>query len=470
MRMAINYLTICLFILVCGIVESDEIKYLDAPKVVPGSTEEMQHPEFWISNIKGNPDKVIMTSEQIIELNKKNQTKSYLFKDVNGKTHKARDENTILVCDPLSIESFPGEKVHSLLEENRKFLESRTFYDFRKRTWDEDMKKELLESTDVNSIPGTIIPRYGILVIHTENRKFPTDKRAWDEQNGWIPQFGTTSLDLGMPVAILHTSKDKDWYFVRSEIHFGWVPAVNVAIGSPKTLREYVNDKNYIVSCTYKVPIYSDSDTMDFLIDLYMGARVKLVKKAPDGYHVLVPFRMPDGSFAKVPGFVKSNTRVSVGYQPFTQSNVITTFFTVLYRPWAGGDSYHERHCAGGIRAVLRTFGILVPNSALQLYSSDHVIIFPKETPREIKYKYLDTCEPGITIIGSSDHVILYLGKLKDQYYVIHQTGYDYKVDDTTVMMVRRVNVNDSLLQGGSHVDTWTHFCVVKPPVMVEGR
>jgi len=36
-----------------------------APKILPGTTEAMQHPGFWISNIKGDPDKVIMTSEQI---------------------------------------------------------------------------------------------------------------------------------------------------------------------------------------------------------------------------------------------------------------------------------------------------------------------------------------------------------------------------------------------------------------------
>ncbi len=458
-----NSVIICMLITLCGIADGEEIKYLDAPKIVPGSTEEMQHPEFWISNIKGDPDRVFMTPEQIIELNKKNQTKSYTFEDVNGKIHKRRNENTILICDPLSIKTFSGKKVRTFLERNSNFLESSIFYDFRKRTWDEDMKNALYDKINSNSVSDVITPRYGILVIHTENRKFPTDKRAWDEQNGWIPSFGNTSLDLGMPVAVLHESKDRDWYFVRSEIHFGWVPAVNVAIGQQEKLKDYVHASDFIVSCTYKVPVYSDNGSKDFLADLYMGARLKLVKQTRDGYHVLVPFRGPDGSFDVVPGWVKSNAHVSVCYQPFTQRNVINTFFTVLYRPWAGGDSYHERMCSGGIRAVLRTFDIIVMSSDFQLYSSDHVIIFPKETPRETKYKFLDKCEPGITIIGSRDHVILYLGKIKDNYYVIHQTGYDYKADDNTVMMVRRVNVNDSLLPGGSHVDTWTNYCVLKP-------
>ncbi|MFC1692097.1 SH3 domain-containing protein [Candidatus Latescibacterota bacterium] len=465
MKMIIKHIAYSLlFVLLSGIVEGQEVKYEDAPKVVPGSTEEMQHPGFWISNIKGNPNRVFLTPEEIVELNRKNQTKSYEYKDIHGKTYSVRDENTILVEDPFSIKTFPGDKVRNLLESNRKFLESRTFYDFRKRTWDEDMKKDLYDKIDADSISNKIIPQYGIIVNHTQNRTFPTDKRAWTEQNGWIPSFGSVALDVSMPVAILHKSVDRDWYFVRSKISFGWVPAANVAIGSVEELSDYVNAKDFIVSCTYKVPVYSDRGAKIFISDLYMGAKIKLLNNTASGYQVLFPFRKSDGSFEAAPGWVKPDARVSVGYQPFTQRNLINTFFTVLYRPWAGGDSYNERTCNGGTRAVLRTFGIFTIKSCLlQLHASDHVISFPKETPREIKFKYLDGCEPGITFVGFQGHIIMYIGKVNNKYYFIHQTGYDYKLDDGTVKMVRRVNVNDHELQGGSHVDTWTHVTSLKP-------
>ncbi len=35
--------------------------------------------------------------------------------------------------------------------------------------------------------------------------------------------------------------------------------------------------------------------------------------------------------------------------------------------------------------------------------------------------------------------------------------------EDDTIMMVRRVNVNDTELPGGSHIDTWTYICALKP-------
>ncbi|HUT63764.1 MAG TPA: SH3 domain-containing protein, partial [Anaerolineae bacterium] len=447
-----------------GAVEGQEVTYKNAPKVSPRTTEEMQHPGFWISNIKGDPDRVIMTPEQIVELNIKNRTKSYDMKDVNGKPYSIKNTNTILVENPLSIKTFSGDSLRVLLLRNRNFLEARPFYDFRKKEYDEDMKNDLYENTDPASIPDLIVPQHGILVTHSNNRRFPTHKIAFDERDGWINQFSTTSLDAAMPVAILHTSRDRDWYFVRSEIAFGWVPAVNVAIGSAEEIRAYVNAENFIMSCTYKVPVYGDSEMKNFLMDLYMGARIKLINETPNSYHVLVPFRRSDGSFETVMGWVKPDALVSVGYQPFTQRNIINTFFTVLYRPWSGGDSYNERNCCGGIRAVLRTFGIFTLNSTtFQLHASDHVIAFPKETQKEIKYKYLEGCDPGICLIGSSEHVIMYLGEVNGRQYVIHQTGYTYTEDDGTVMLVRRVNVNDTELEGGSHVDTWTYICTLKP-------
>ncbi len=57
-------------ILLCFI-SSVVLKADTAPKVIPPATKKMQHPEFWISQIKGDPDRVILTPEQITQLNKK---------------------------------------------------------------------------------------------------------------------------------------------------------------------------------------------------------------------------------------------------------------------------------------------------------------------------------------------------------------------------------------------------------------
>ena len=71
-------------------VECQKGEFDNAPKVVPRTTEAMQHPEFWINNIKGSPDRVIMTPDQIVKINRRNRSMPKEIKDING--------------DPYSIE------------------------------------------------------------------------------------------------------------------------------------------------------------------------------------------------------------------------------------------------------------------------------------------------------------------------------------------------------------------------------
>ncbi len=52
-------------------IEAQEITYKNAPKFLPRTTEAMHHPGFWISKCKGDPDRVVLTPEQIVELNRK---------------------------------------------------------------------------------------------------------------------------------------------------------------------------------------------------------------------------------------------------------------------------------------------------------------------------------------------------------------------------------------------------------------
>jgi len=434
----------------------------NAPRLSPNTTEGMQHPEFWVAHIEGNPDRVILTPKQIAEMNRKNSTKFYEYKDINGKPYTLKTNS--LVEDPLSIRSFPGDSLRVIVNRYLRGMEKGTYYDFRKKKFEDDMKKKITEQGNIDAIPETITPRYGILAAPSSHRYIPTHYERWKEQNGWISNTSFNAFDVASPVAVLHTSKDGDWYYVRSEFNFGWVPAIDVATGSANEIRDYVEAKDFIIVTTGKVPVYSDKSPHNFLIDLYMGARIKLVKKTADGFHVLVPYRKPDGTFETVPGWVKPDAGVSVGYQSFTQRNMINTFFAKLNDPWSGADAYEARHCCGATRGLLRTFGIKVMNSTtFQLHASDHVFSYPEETPNEVKYDYLEKCEPGITLLGSRAHVILYLGQVNGRHYVIHSTGYDYKRDDGTVMMLRRVNVNDTELEGGSQVNTWTYMCQLKP-------
>ena len=467
-----KYLKITLFIIVYNILFYNILFAETAPRVIPPATEAMQHPEFWISQIESNPDKVILTTDQINRLNRKNRTKSLESIDINGNPYsiqKIVDRKDIIGIqfifeNPLTIKSFPGDSLRARLNSHRSYFERGTFFDRRQIKYDNVMKNALYEMTDYDSIPDSVIPRYGILTTHTLNRFMPTNLPVLGGACGWTDQVQSAALDYGTPVAILHTSKDNDWYYVRGETAFGWIPSVNVAEGTVEQIEKIVNAREFIVATCHKVPIYADNKFKKYIADFYMGARLPLRKKTVYAYEVIVPYREADGSLKPVNGWVKPDTSVRAGYQKFTQRNILTTVFSLLYRPYGWADSNNERDCCGTIRAVYKTFGIFLPRwTSHQLHSAGHVYAFPRETLKNVKYEILDTCEPVVTLVGHSGHISMYLGEVDGIHYVIHQSGYDYKTEDETVMKVRRVNVNDTELEGGSNVDTWTEISVFKP-------
>jgi len=129
-------------------------------------------------------------------------------------------------------------------------------------------------------------------------------------------------------------SKDSDWLYVKSEYSIGWVPAANVAVGLVKEIRSLAEPDYFIVAIAHKVPVYADRECKTWISDIYMGAQLKLKNKSPSGYNVLVPFRGSDGSLKTVNGWVKQDADVNVGFQHYTQRNVITTIFRLLNRPY----------------------------------------------------------------------------------------------------------------------------------------
>lgn len=443
----------------------------NAPKVVPRTTEAMQTPEFWINRVQ-NPDIVVLTPDQIVKLNERNTSLPPTIKDINGDDYSIDNViNSKLsiglqynVERPLTMKTFPGDSLMAMLNRHKDYFTGRTFYERRQMKFPEDDRDRIIDNMNIEAVPSVVVARYGILVRQTLNRVVPTNQVAFGSARSWLDMLQSTGLDLGMPVAVLHASKDRTWYYVRSEIAFGWVPAENVALGDAKTLADYDNSKEFVVSLDYDVPVYGDRGFENYLEKLIIGSRVKLARQSSAGYQVIMPIRKTDGTFDTAEGWIKPDAKVSAGWQPFTQRNVITTMFNLLYRPYGWADSHHEFDCCGAIRVVLRTFGIKTGRwTSYELHAAPQVVAFPRKTEIEKKYELIKGCDPGICLVGSAGHINMYLGEVDGRHYVIHQGGYSYKGEDGKTYHFRRVNVNDTELDGGSNIRDWTEISTFKP-------
>ena len=413
-----------------------------------------------------------MTPEQIEAFNRKNRMRKLEWKDINGKTVVIENEwkrglfSGIFyhLEDPLTITMFPGNRIREDFRTLRNYIDNTALWDRRQIPFPAERKQELLDSIEMDSVSETIQPKHGLIIRHTLQRMAPVNSKVYNQQYGWLDMFQKAVLETGMPVAILHATKDRDWYYVRSEYSVGWVPASNVAVGPERDIRRLAEPDNFIVAITHKVPVFADQSFSMHLTDIYMGAQLPLVNRTAAGYRVSVPYRLPDGSLETASGWVRPDAQVSVGYQPYTRRAVIETIFRLLNRPYGWGGTDHERDCVGTIRAVYKTFGIFMPRwTVFELYSTDHVFIFPKDTPKEVKYRYLDKCEPGITVCGFNWHVVLYLGKVGDIHYTIHENGFSYHDDDGTEVRVGRISVNSTEIEGGGNIELWTELSGFKP-------
>ena len=137
---------------------------LSAPRIVPRTTAEMQTPEFWISNINGDPDRVILDAGQIEELNRKNTKRGTEFIDAFGNPYSIKRiidgqdfiGNNYHIEDPLSFTTFPGDSIRTRIEGHNSAFMKRNQYTIRNLKFDDEMKQKIVDKTNLESVPGLL--------------------------------------------------------------------------------------------------------------------------------------------------------------------------------------------------------------------------------------------------------------------------------------------------------------------------
>ena len=83
-----------------------------------------------------------------------------------------------------------------------------------------------MENLDLERIEPSNNSLFGMVVVRTALRRFPTAQRAFDRQGGIdIDRLQESPLFPGTPVEILPEARDKEWYFVQGENDAAWVSA-----------------------------------------------------------------------------------------------------------------------------------------------------------------------------------------------------------------------------------------------------
>ena len=365
-------------------------------------TREFRHinlPEFWIDKLQ-YPDSIILSSKQIEQFN----TQTAQLKKL---TYPPQDFNTTYLSDWI------GDKVAKQFA----FLAIRAFYLENGQPIGADLLPSLWKNCAFDAIPDGITARYALVVHYANHRLTPSHKTFLKKADQrYFDRNQNAALDIGTPLAVLHQSADKKWYFALSPSSYGWIAAEDIALTERETMLQFTQSKNFVVTINPKNALFINGRYDDFV---RMGVRLPYIGRLGTYAQVQIPKRDSNGLLLLRTATIKS-TDVHLGYLSYTPRTIITQAFKFLNAPYGWGGMFGEQDCSKFLQEVYASAGIMLPrNSGDQEQAAKPLITFEYGIKERIA-NLTQKGEPGTTLLHLPGHIMLYLGSYKGVPYMIH--------------------------------------------------
>lgn len=386
-----------------------------------GVTAKMMDADYWIEKSE-NSDEVVMTAKEIAKWNKKHP-------------------NTVTVGDKsLSIikmtSTVDGETVRSLIECLGAPSAGTAYIDGKPIT--QEYIDKLYELRNLDAIPEKISVGYGFSTSRQSLRSMPTNDFAGEDKNDYFYDTLVTSEYMPfLPLRVLHESSDGNWYFVMFSGYAGWVEKKYVALcDSRKEWLERQKIENFLVVTGRELRLPDDvgNEAVSGLI-LPMGTKMELVKPtdAPSNirgrvsyanYIVKIPTAGSDGKIKDEYVLVPVSEDVHVGYVTYTHGNVVRLAMELLGDRYGWAGLSHSNDCSGVVREIFSCFGFDLPRGAgTQAYMQNMTTFaFDENSTDEEKLEVLKNAPVG-SLVYFRGHIMIYLGMVKNQPYVISSLG-----------------------------------------------
>jgi hypothetical protein len=330
---------------------------------------------------------------------------------------------------------------------------TRALYDERGKALSTSTLRKILANAALRRMPATQPLRYGLVVQRADLRTFPTTLRVFSSPDDHdIDRFQESALFPGAPVAVLHESRDRDWWFVVSPRYAAWIEKRHVALGAAEAVLGYGERAPYLVVTGASVEtVYTPERPAVSKLRLDMGVRVPLLIDWPadepvngqSAYasHVIeLPQRGAQGALELVPALLPASADVARDYLPFSAANVLRQGFKFLGERYGWGHSYDARDCSGFVSEVYRSVGLQLPRNTRDQAVSEAFdrIAFDADDTREQRLAVVRTLDVG-DLVYIPGHVMMVVGRENANTYVIHDTtGISYLQDGA----LRRVPLN----------------------------
>jgi hypothetical protein len=266
---------------------------------------------------------------------------------------------------------------------------------------------------------------WGFTVRRSDLRTFPTDEAASeDDESDDFDLFQETAVNIAEPLAVLHRSADGQWLYVQLVNYRGWLKAADVALAQSRQEWQLCRAKAFVVITGSKVAprdAVMGKPMADWRAG--MGAKLPFVGMEKDGYQVEIPRRGDHGAVVWQKAWIHGKADVSVGYLPYTRTNILRQAFKMLGEHYGWGGLDEGRDCSSFIMDIYNVFGILAPRNADQQEAvPGRRIQLRGIVDTATRYALLDRADPGATL-HMRNHVMMYLGTHDGKHYAIHSLG-----------------------------------------------
>ncbi|BDU20046.1 SH3 domain-containing protein [Dyella sp. GSA-30] len=412
---------------------------LDAPTspvAIMAAHPERLSPEFWVRRAS-HADRLMMSDEA-------------------RRAQNAR----LLRSDPSmhDLATFPatltGAQIRAWIGQ-RSIVPSGVLYDEHGQSIPENQRNSWVDSLALDRIPDEQAARYGLVVQRAPLRTFPTDTRVFNRLGDTdIDRFQETAEFPGTPVVIAHASGDGQWLFVISPRYAAWVRERYVAEGTRSVVLGYAaaSPARVMTGATVRT-VYTPEQPALSQLELDMGSRFPLSQRAVSDEpvngqhaytsHVLqMPFRDRDGQLTLADALLPRSADSASDYLPMTPANLIRQSFKFLGERYGWGHDYDGRDCSGFTSEVYRSLGVELPrNTGDQAHSPAlNGRAFSVADTHEARMRAVMSLQIG-DLIYIPGHVMMVIGRIDGQPYVIHDTaGVSYRDADG---QVKRIKLNE---------------------------
>lgn len=291
---------------------------------------------------------------------------------------------------------------------------------------DRRMTKEDMEiirdNRNVKAIPSVVVPQVGFTTESLNMKLYPTHHTI-HRGNEKFDSNQYTRMSAFLPVFIMHTSKDGQFYYVMTEFMRGWVPVEKIKIYSQVAF-----------SGIQQMPfirVIKDNTTIGG-VKYGIGDKVPLLSYDNNEALVLTP----QGTYAKA----ELNGSFVIGNAKYDEKLMKEMAESQLNNPYDWGGKAGYRDCSAYVRDLWRVFGADIPRSSgLQKLVGKKLIDKPK-SEKEF-YTVLKNAKPYRTLIFFKGHVIMY-GGMEDGDYIIYHAVNTLKNDKGKKVKLAKVAKN----------------------------